>query len=675
MSDNRVSLLVKNQLPDFIIEDHPRFLSFMEAYYEFLDNSSYGKAKDIRDISDVDIHIDEFEQQFLNSFIPYIPRDTQINKDFIIKNIMPLYLSKGSEKSFKYLFRLLFDEEAELSYPGKSVLRASDAKWISENILRAVDSVHSSYVSDGIRVLYYLPELYELEDFEVYVDDVLTNDYAFYRETQKLIFNTPPSDNSIIKIYYNNFNISILSNREVIGINSGATALIEKTGIRKLYGSVYYELLINAKTLLGTFESGERIVTNIRFNDTNINFFLNTFSDLDKITIIDGGSSYNIGDPVIIRGSSTREAIAVVDKVTTGRIEDLILVNGGAGFKVDANIVAVGYEVSSFDCDVKTIDTSGIYSSNTITYNSDVIANFSGTLINAPNYGFSSPISENVNTRLIDAFGSQSIANLGIITSFNVNSSVITSTLNPSFDATPEKLIGNFSVKDLGTIGRIDILDAGSSYLKNDVIQFTNEGFFSGQGAVAYVNSVNVHGSITSIRIVSGGVNYNANFFPKAEVISNTGINAVVRVAAIMGDGEILLPLLANTVAGKILSIKIVDHGVGYTTNPGIDLSTYGAGDATANSTIRSSYIKLDGRWKTSEGLLSTEDIVLQGRDYYIDYSYVTSAQVEFYKYKSILKNLLHPVGLINYARYQINRVIDANTSINVSSTITIVPL
>ena len=39
-----------------------------------------------------------------------------------------------------------------------------------------------------------------------------------------------------------------------------------------------------------------------------------------------------------------------------------------------------------------------------------------------------------------------------------------------------------------------------------------------------------------------------------------------------------------------------------------------------------------------------------------MDYSYITSSRVEFRKYKQILKDLLHPAGLINYARYRIDK-------------------
>jgi hypothetical protein len=41
-------------------------------------------------------------------------------------------LAKGSEASYKLLFRLLFNKDIEMSYPGRQMLRASDGKWEQE---------------------------------------------------------------------------------------------------------------------------------------------------------------------------------------------------------------------------------------------------------------------------------------------------------------------------------------------------------------------------------------------------------------------------------------------------------------------------------------------------------------------------------------------------------------
>ena len=121
MSNLKTSLLVNYQVPEFVQEEHPNFIAFLEAYYEYLEtkqgsqiNDLTSKSKDLRYLSDVDSSIAEFENSFFNSYADLIPRNVEVDKAFLIKHILPLYLAKGNEKSFKLLFRLLFNEEVEV---------------------------------------------------------------------------------------------------------------------------------------------------------------------------------------------------------------------------------------------------------------------------------------------------------------------------------------------------------------------------------------------------------------------------------------------------------------------------------------------------------------------------------------------------------------------------------
>ena len=79
MSDNKVSLLINRQVPEFVRDEYPLFITFLEAYYEYLEtkqgtqlNDLTSVSKDLRNISDVDDSIEDFEQQFnLNEPMEY----------------------------------------------------------------------------------------------------------------------------------------------------------------------------------------------------------------------------------------------------------------------------------------------------------------------------------------------------------------------------------------------------------------------------------------------------------------------------------------------------------------------------------------------------------------------------------------------------------------------------
>ena len=673
MSDNKTSLLVNRQVPEFVREEHPKFISFLEAYYEFLDQSTVAKSKDLRYISDVDYSLEEFERNFFNTFLPFIPRDSAVSKEFLIKNILPLYLSKGSEKSYKLLFRMLFDSDVQIEYPGRRVLRASDGRWVVENLLRVAIDVYTEYDGDGIKTTFALPYILNSSDFEVYVDDIFTTDYSFRKESKKIVFDNPIPDGIKVRIKYLNFTPDSIQNRKITGLNSGATAIIERIGRRSISNLVYFEFFINSKTLIGLFQNGELIKTEVFVNGDVIPFFLRTFSDLEKIEIINGGSSYNVGDPVIIRGEAIRNAIAVVDVVASGLIEQLNIVRGGAGFQLENNINAIGFDPIAFSAKVQTIDSTGVRSSNTISYNIDVIEPYANVSIDDSDYGFPVAGAEDIDTVIGDALQYQTISDLGEITSLLIENSEITTLSNPSFDAESTILYDDVDIEDLGIIGKIDIISGGSGYEIGDNLIFVNQpGCYAGQGAIAYVSNVSTTGAITQVTIDDGGLSYQKTCFPSIIVDSLSGVNANLRVNCIMGDGEIFLPVLQDTVAGQILSIKILDAGASYTVVPGIDLSQSGDGNAEAQAIIRDSFITLPGRWKTSDSIISTDEIRLQGQDYFIDYSYVLSTKVELSKYKTILKSLLHPAGLINYSKYIIQDNIDTELDITVDSDITI---
>ncbi len=109
--DQKTSLLVEGQVPEFVREEYPLFVTFLEAYYEFLENKQgtnkndlLTQAKNLKTVFDVDQSIDDFESNFFNTYASLIPVDVQGNKELLIKNILPLYQSKGPKLHSSYCF-------------------------------------------------------------------------------------------------------------------------------------------------------------------------------------------------------------------------------------------------------------------------------------------------------------------------------------------------------------------------------------------------------------------------------------------------------------------------------------------------------------------------------------------------------------------------------------------
>ena len=759
MSFANTSILINSQVPEFVREEYPLFISFLEAYYEFLEakqaneqNDLTQQAKNLRYLSDVDFSLDQFENSFFNTFASLLPRDVAVDKEFLIKNVLPLYLSKGNEASFKLLFRMLFNDEVSILQPRNNILRASDGKWTVDNILRIETDIRSVYTGDGSNSTFILAQTSGPSDIDVFVDDVLKTegiDYFIRRETRKVIFVTPPVANSSIKIFYNNFDITLLNNRKVTGVTSGATALIERAVKRiitdRLNFGLPFELFINSRTLISDFTDGETVTFDIiDSNDVLIELEADTFSILTKINVIEGGENYNVGDPVtVVGGGATTAATAEVETITDGFTDRIVVNYGGAGFKT-ASII-------SSDPSVPGIITGAVDAVNTNhftanTYNIlgiDIIQPYENVTIDAIDYGFPAAPTENANTRIVDALTNLLITDLGPMTNAIVlfsNVSVNTTALDSEG---AKYFTGNtfFDIKDFKSVGRIDVYSGGTGYAIGDEIIFSPDP--SGTGAAAAVKTVDGSGAILTIEIqppriggtanvlnntveiigtgtdftsdlqvgdkivirsqerfvnaitssttanvnvafswtdgttyannyrigsfargLVGGTNYTQNVFPTVTVSTDSGGSAAnIAITSLMGDGE-SLEAIADQLAGSITSIRLLTGGVGYQYIPQIDLTNFGNGNAVANATLGGVYVTLPGRWTTSDSILSNSERRLQGSNYYVDFSYVTSSLTEFAKYKQVLKELMHPSGFVNYA--DLNKQSSANTSVTI---------
>ena len=696
--DQKTSLLINKQVPEFVREEYPLFISFLEAYYQFLENEQFTnnasqqndlttKAKDLRYVADIDYSLNQFEEQFFNTFIPLLPKDTAVTKDFLIKNILPLYQSKGTEKSFQFFFRLLFGQEITIEYPRNQILRASDGQWSIENILRTNLDLYSEYVSDGSQVIYYLPYEINGDDIEIYINGSLlekeTNvggsiiyNYIIRKESRKIIFYNAPSINSVIKInYLNQFNISIFKNRKITGTTSGAFALVENTGIRNLAGLNCLEFFVNQKTITGTFINGELIQIDVINPDNQlIPFSLQLLSDVESVDVVDAGSNYVVGDTVNFLGANKNKAVAVVGSVSTGNVESITLKIGsfGAGYKIGNNVYPTNINTAPFLASIDAVDDSGTASSNTITYNNtDYISNLSNTLISSADYGFAANGTQNLNSVIANALTINTVTNLGPAINVAVSFSQLKNNTSPIFVANSTVLYANVTISDLGGIGTITINNGGSNYSVGDNLIFTNTEYFSGQGATGRVSSVTSNGSIRTILVNNPGKNYRTDYPPTISVDSLSGANANLSIQFLMGQGAEFEFEAGDGIAGKVLSIALLNKGTGYSTQPIGDLTQSGDGTATTNVNIRPSLIQLPGRWTTSDSLLSSDNIKLEGKNYFIDFSYVISSKVEFSRYKNVVKELLNPSGSINYAVYKIIDTIDLPISINIESDLT----
>lgn len=129
--DFKISSIVSEQLPEFVQNDFPNFVSFLENYYEYIERVGEPTEiiQNLAKYNDIDLTQDAWINYFLKYYAEDIPKNKRLDDKILVKILTELYNRKGSEKAVKMLFRILYGKETEVQYPYEFVLRASGSQW------------------------------------------------------------------------------------------------------------------------------------------------------------------------------------------------------------------------------------------------------------------------------------------------------------------------------------------------------------------------------------------------------------------------------------------------------------------------------------------------------------------------------------------------------------------
>lgn len=126
----------------------------MECYFEWLEEQgvSLRNPLDLQNISDIDKTFDEFISSFKKQYLLNFPENlaisskngTPVNPKNLIKHIKQFYKAKGTEKTYEFLFRILYDTNVEFYYPKADLIRVSDGKWILKKSIRTTSTLGST---------------------------------------------------------------------------------------------------------------------------------------------------------------------------------------------------------------------------------------------------------------------------------------------------------------------------------------------------------------------------------------------------------------------------------------------------------------------------------------------------------------------------------------------------
>lgn len=334
-TNNKISNLISSQMPFFVRNDHPNFVRFVEAYYEWMEQN--GKvvevAKNLPDYKDIDTSVDEFTEHLYNTFLKMIPADIAADKAMILKHAKEFYRAKGSEKSISFLLRILFGAEVsepDYYYPKEDVLRASDGKWFIEKSLK----FSAAYINN--------------------VD--VTNDL------EKIRF--------------------ALANRTLRGNTSAATAVVERVDSYTDGNELVREVKISQQTK--DFVGGENVYTTFVDTDGTTKLInLDIFSGIvSSVRILNGGSGYSVGDRIVVESNTGSGAIIEVASISGGGIRSVYvsgIEGGGAGFQNAFPVIVGGGGGSGANVRIQYVRSDGKFHPNTYNIIIDLIGTEANT--------------------------------------------------------------------------------------------------------------------------------------------------------------------------------------------------------------------------------------------------------------------------------------------------------
>jgi hypothetical protein len=145
---------IPSQFPAIYREEGPLFVEFVQAYYKYVDEQE-NNFRDAFSIRDIDTTFERFLVHFKKKYLDGLPLNTVTDIRFILKHIQDLYRRKGSKESLELLFRMFFNEEIEVVYPGYNILRISDSKYGASRYLemKAVRTYRDYSIRKGDKIV------------------------------------------------------------------------------------------------------------------------------------------------------------------------------------------------------------------------------------------------------------------------------------------------------------------------------------------------------------------------------------------------------------------------------------------------------------------------------------------------------------------------------------------
>jgi len=500
----KVSTVVSKQAPEFVREEHTQFIKFLEAYYEWMeqDGNAGSVMRNIESAKDIDKTVDDFVQYFTKELMVAIPEYVLSDKRLLAQRIHDLYRAKGTQQSYELLFRILYNEPAEIYFPKEDLLRASDGKYDQRTVIKVIE----------------------------------TSGDAFFLVGQ-----------TITQVVDSTIGAALASARVESVIKSSAGA------------SIIAEINVNSTTITGTFVPGSTITGLNNVDDTVIQMATQTM--ITNVRLDSQGSYYSIGQKFTTAAGSGQDFLCEVATVKRGSISGVFIETPGANYQRGQAVtfdntdtggtgaIAVVEEVDQTAILLETT-TGALFSTNALTFD---IGDASEDYVPLPSY------TNLAGTRLTGS-GTGAAFNIGFteatpdVYTVDIYSSGDNYTVGDTIKILGTSVGGATTANDITiTVATLsDIVISAGDFTVGKNWQIVSSNVINGTVAVS--------GTAGEFTVTTGSLNVNANTFVTVtgtnggtSTITDYASNTVYKIASITTS--------ANTnsfISGGVYTVSVV---------------------------------------------------------------------------------------------------------------------
>lgn len=623
----KVAAVVPKQAPEFVREEHQQFIKFMQAYYEWLEqegNAGY-TIRQLEDSFDIDKTVDDFVDYFKKELLVDIPVTALSDKRYLAKQINDLYRTKGTRQSYELLFRILFNEEAEIYYPKVDVLRASDGKYNRSTVIKVIERKGDAFHLVG-----------------------------------QTIHQDADSANGIP--------LAQARVESVIKYSAGANIIAEIT--------------VNQENIVGLFVPGTTIYGADNLDDSEILMTSQTL--INDVRIDQQGSYYQIGDKFTTDAGSGQGFLCEVATVKSGKVTGIHVVDPGFGYTVGTELIVDNTDtnggglraiIEEIDQDAFILEgvTDALYSSTTLTFD------LGDPTIDTPDVQLGrlsdeSVIGNNVEYLLLEDGGrivpegsqQSGIKKVKIIENGR-GYNKLPKISAPEIPGTGARLIAYG--EDIGRITGINITNLGIYYEAkpsvaspvNAVIDYINDAVFAQGEAIFSETEVLVNENGTNLLLEDGsamvleeqsnGFGYYSSFDSDRNLLKMSPANTMIRIVAEDGTTKIQFENGKNIVTENSGEFTANQTIRGLVSGARARIISVGHAEVTPQRGAVGSYV---GQFIGADGKISEASKKMQDNLFYQDFSYVVKVGQSIDKYRDAVKKLLHPVGLAMFGEVRV---------------------